>query len=59
MNWLEKTWKWLDGKKTAIGFLLVTAAPYTGKYSVILETAGIILGGTGIAHKGVKSRVKK
>jgi len=58
MKWLKNAWKWLDGKKTAIGTVCLIAANYIPPDKtahIILSIAGQVLGGTGVAHKFKKS----
>lgn len=57
MKWYEKTWKWLDGKKTVIGGAMVWASTFVKPHTVaygILYYGGGLLGGTGVVHKIVK-----
>lgn len=58
IKWLKKaatdTWKFLDGKKTAIGTACLIAADYIPRDKTayaILSIAGQLLGGTGLVHK--------
>jgi len=69
MDWLKNAWKWLDGKKTAIGTVLLIAANYIPPDKtahIILSIAGQVLGGTGVMHKikkdmptGLSDKIKK
>jgi hypothetical protein len=55
-------WKWLDGKKTAIGTAMLIASEFVKPYTVayqILTIGGVLLGGSGIGHKLVKGDFKK
>lgn len=55
---MKKIFNWLNGKKTAIGFILTWAAQLPGidpAVSQILLYAGGALGSVGIMHKGIKS----
>jgi hypothetical protein len=61
MNWLKKTWDWLDQKKTVIGTVALLAADVVPDptISTILKGLGIIFGGVGIAHKVKKKEFNK
>ena len=58
MKWLSNAWEWFNGKKTAIGTIMLIAAnhiPPDKTAHIILSIAGQILGGTGVIHKLGKS----
>lgn len=61
MNWLKKTWNWLDQKKTAIGTVALIVADVVPEptVSAVLKGLGILLGGVGVAHKVAKKEFNK
>jgi hypothetical protein len=56
---MKKIWKWLKGKKRAIGLVLFAASKYAGEYGGILEIAAFIVGGVGIGDAINEGRKKK
>lgn len=59
-------WKWLEGKKTKIGAALMLAAQagqaFAPQYSAVWELvnqAGMLIAGAGLAHAGVKTLKQK
>jgi len=52
--------KYLDGKKTFIGFVLVTASSLVPEPTIktILQVVGTMIGGTGAMHKVRKGELK-
>ena len=60
MNWFEKSWNWLDGKKTVIGGAMVWSSTFVAPHTIgyaILFYGGSLLGGSGVAHKTVKNEL--
>jgi hypothetical protein len=60
MQFIKDIWDFLDGKKTAIGTIMLTAAIYIEEPTIkaILTIGGQIFGGGGVVHKVKKSRNK-
>lgn len=53
-------WKWLNGKKTLIGWALATAAPVIPQpYGTAALILGGLLGGVGAVHKVKKGELNK
>ena len=65
MKNLNAIWKFLDGKKTAIGGALMVVGNILGKFAEtavlggIVSEVGMYLTGAGLAHKTTKVVVKK
>lgn len=66
MKILGKIWDALNGNKTTIGMVVVLVsqgfklfAPglMTPDQYQFIETTGMVIGGFGLAHKGVKNRI--
>ena len=60
----KNIWSWLDGKKRVIGMGLILVSKVVAlagapAVAEVVEYAGMIIGGVGMAHKGVKSRKTK
>ena len=59
---MEKIWKWLDGKKTAIGAIVSLITAYLiakgligeAEQTLLLGLSTFLVGG-GLAHKGIKA----
>jgi ABC-type phosphate transport system auxiliary subunit len=63
---LKQIWKWMNGKKTTIGMLLMLLAQgmqaffpetLTTDQIQFIQTAGAAVGGVGVIHKGTKTKV--
>lgn len=63
---MKKIWQLLSGNKTTIGMIIVLAAQglklfapdlLTGEQYNFIESAGLAIGGVGLAHKGVKAKI--
>ena len=57
INWLGNAWKFLSGKKTYIGMGLLFVyggLAYLGVELGWLKDVALVVGGTGLIHKGVK-----
>lgn len=65
-------WEWFNGKKTVIGTLLLlfgavveqvlvgmwgVSGSWVGPFIQTCDWFGMLFGGTGLAHKGLKSRM--
>ena len=59
--WYKKAWNWFNGKKTTIGFALVSGSELIPdpKIKVAVQILGVVIGGTGVAHKLQKGELKK
>lgn len=65
MNKINELWKFLNGKKTTIGMLLMLLAQGSQAFFPslmnadqlsFLTTTGALIGGMGVIHKGAKSQ---
>jgi len=61
---MKKLWEFLNGNKTTFGMVLVLVAQglkvfapgfITPEQTAFIEQAGLLLGGVGVVHKGVKN----
>lgn len=61
---MKNIWEFLNGNKTTFGMVLVLVAQglkvfapglITPEQAAFIEQTGMILGGVGVAHKGLKS----
>lgn len=60
-SFMKKAWRFLDGKKTAIGSAMLIASNFVAKHTVayqVLYYGGVLLGGTGLVHKAKKGEFK-
>lgn len=66
MKILSKIWNALNGNKTTIGMVVVLVSQglklfvpglMTPEQYQFIETAGMVIGGGGLLHKGIKSSV--
>jgi len=55
-KWLKKMWKFVDGNKTTIGLALWIIAPHCGAATAVVQAVSVLVGGTGVAHKAVKTK---
>ena len=60
-KFFDKTWEWLDKKKTVIGSisLMLSEIVTDPNIKVILKSIGILFGATGVAHKIIKNDLGK
>lgn len=60
-TWYKKAWDWINGRKTAIGFTIVTASEFVAdpKIQAGMKIVGVLIGGTGVLHKLKKGELKK
>jgi ABC-type phosphate transport system auxiliary subunit len=68
MKTLKKIWRFLSGKKTVIGMIMMLTAQglqaffpnaLTPDQINFLNTAGAAIGGIGLIHKGAKTETAK
>lgn len=53
----KSVWRWLDGKKTAIGMVLIFVSgglEAIGAPAETLEVLALVIGALGLGHKAVK-----
>lgn len=48
---MKKLWKWLDGKKSYIGLLLMAGSKFCGEFESIVYIVGTAIAGVGGADK--------
>jgi len=63
MEFLKKSWDWLNGKKTYIGLgLYYVVTNFIPEHTLVYQAtiiASQILGATGVGHKLIKSKNNK